>query len=193
MAHVDLRVDGIRNSVAVDDRTTLADCLRDHLGCTAVYLGCEQGVCGACTVLLDEVPVRSCLMLAAQATDHNVTTLAGLGRLDPAGTAALQSAFESEHAVQCGFCTPGMILVARTTLRENPSAGESAIRDAIHGNLCRCTGYQQIIEAVQAAGRLMSHSDDAPAADHPVADGGATDDDGGATDDDDVTEGSAAQ
>lgn len=159
MAYLDAHVNGVRSTLTVEDRTSLADCLRDQLGCVDVHVGCEQGVCGACTVLLDEVPVRSCLMLAAQADGHRVTTLTGLERLDPSATTALRSAFESEHAVQCGYCTPGMMLTARTTLRDYPAADEATIRDALHGNLCRCTGYQQIIEAVQVAGTLLTAMD----------------------------------
>lgn len=156
MERIDLVVDGVRESAAVDDRTTLADCLRDSIGRTSVHLGCEHGVCGACTVLVDEVPVRACLMLAIQARGKQVTTVTGLERLDPARTAALQRAFRTSHAMQCGFCTPGMLLVARTLIAEAGQPDEASVRDAIHGNLCRCTGYQQIIEAVLDAAAGLS-------------------------------------
>lgn len=151
MREVELEVDGHREIAAVEDRTTLADCLRERLGVTSVLVGCEQGVCGACTVLVDEVPVRSCLMLAAQAHGRSVTTVAGLDRVDPRTAGTLRDQFRQHHAVQCGFCTPGMLVTSLALLRDEPGPDEDQVRDALHGNLCRCTGYQQIIEAVLGA------------------------------------------
>jgi len=152
---VSLRVNGSQHSCSVTPRTTLADLLRDELGVTGVHLGCEQGACGACTVLLDGRSVRSCLMLGVQAEGQSVVTIEGLaapdGVLHP-----LQRAFSAAHGLQCGFCTPGMILSAMELLAESPSPSPGQIRAALSGNLCRCTGYQNIVAAVARAAESMA-------------------------------------
>jgi carbon-monoxide dehydrogenase small subunit len=133
----------------LEARTTLADCLRHHLMQTGTHVGCEHGVCGACTVIVDGVAVRSCLMLGVQAQGAKVTTVEGLSRDDE--LSPLQAAFRSHHALQCGFCTPGMLVTAHALLSEEPDADKARIREVLSGNLCRCTGYIPIIEAVYAA------------------------------------------
>jgi len=143
------QVNGKPVSVDVEARTTLADCLRHHLRLTGTHVGCEHGVCGACTVIVDGEAVRSCLLLAAQAEGSSVVTIEGLSN-DEALT-PLQASFRRHHALQCGFCTPGMIMAAVDLLRENPRPTEEQIREGMSGNLCRCTGYQNIVRAVQAA------------------------------------------
>jgi aerobic-type carbon monoxide dehydrogenase small subunit (CoxS/CutS family) len=133
----------------VEPRTSLADCLRHSLGQTGTHLGCEHGVCGACTVIVDGDAVRGCLMLAVQAQDATVITVEGLahdGELSP-----LQASFRRHHALQCGFCTPGMLTTAHALLTDEPEAGRERIREVLSGNLCRCTGYIPIIEAVYEA------------------------------------------
>lgn len=129
---------------------TLLHWLRDHAGAVDVKYGCGEGVCGACTVLLDGVPVSSCLMLAAQAQDSQVTTLTGLSG-DPGWFSNLQEAFARTGAAQCGFCTPGMLLTASQAIRQGKALSRETIRQLLHGNLCRCTGYQAIIDAVEQA------------------------------------------
>ncbi|HEV8107725.1 MAG TPA: (2Fe-2S)-binding protein [Burkholderiales bacterium] len=147
---VEISVNGSKRRSSVEPRTTLVDFLREHLGLTGTHVGCEHGVCGACSILLDGVPVRSCLMYAAQADGCAVTTIEGLSRAD--GTpGALQDAFCETHALQCGYCTPGMVIAAHALLEETCAPSEAEIRAALSGNLCRCTGYVQIIEAVQLA------------------------------------------
>lgn len=146
---ISFTVNGSREEVFVESWRTLAEVLREDLGLTGIKVGCERGNCGTCTVLMDGKPVRSCLVLAPQASGKDILTIEGLsqnGRLHP-----LQQAFMEHFAVQCGFCTPGMILTALALLGENPSATEDDIRKELHGNLCRCTGYKKIIEAVLAA------------------------------------------
>ncbi|GBD28946.1 Carbon monoxide dehydrogenase small chain [bacterium HR32] len=150
---VQLLVNGRTHTVTVPVRKTLADTLREDLGLTGTHLGCEQGVCGACTVLLDGQPVRSCLLLAVQAAGHEVTTVEALGtpdRLHP-----LQQAFWEHHGLQCGFCTPGILISLVAFLRERPSPTREEIREALAGNLCRCTGYQNIVRAAEAAAAWM--------------------------------------
>ena len=142
-------VNGKRIAVEVEPRTSLADCLRHGLGLTGTHLGCEHGVCGACTVLLDGQPARSCLMFAVQADGARVVTVEGLG--DDRGLTPLQQAFRAHHALQCGFCTPGMIVAAHHLLATEPEADAPRIREALSGNLCRCTGYLGIVEAVLEA------------------------------------------
>jgi aerobic-type carbon monoxide dehydrogenase small subunit (CoxS/CutS family) len=132
-------------------RTSLADLLRDHLSLTGTHLGCEHGVCGCCTVLFDGEPVRSCIILAAQADGHNVTTIEGVGQ--PGGLSPVQEAFCRAHALQCGYCTPGMVLAVHALLAANPAPTRDDIDDALGGNICRCTGYVQIREAVELAAR----------------------------------------
>jgi aerobic carbon-monoxide dehydrogenase small subunit len=133
-------------AVEVEPRTSLADCLRHMLGLTGTHLGCEHGVCGACTVLVDDQPARSCLMFAVQADGARVVTVEGLS--DAAALTPLQQALRKHHALQCGFCTPGMIVVAHAVLSAEPEAGADRIREALSGNLCRCTGYVGIVEAL---------------------------------------------
>jgi carbon-monoxide dehydrogenase small subunit len=133
----------------VPARTTLADCIRHHLMQTGTHVGCEHGVCGACTVIVDGAAVRSCLMLAAQAEGSRVTTVEGLS--NPDSLSPLQAAFRKHHALQCGFCTPGMLTTAHALLTEEPDADRERIREVLSGNVCRCTGYIPIVEAVYAA------------------------------------------
>jgi carbon-monoxide dehydrogenase small subunit len=147
---VSVEVNGTLREAQVTARQTLVDFLRDTLRLTGTHAGCEHGICGACSVLLDGQPVRSCLMYAVQADGCKVTTIEGLAQ--PDGTpGALQDAFCEAHALQCGYCTPGMIVAAHALLQANPAPSEHEIREAIGGNLCRCTGYQQIVDAVKLA------------------------------------------
>ncbi|MGE0661120.1 MAG: (2Fe-2S)-binding protein [Reyranellaceae bacterium] len=133
----------------VEARRTLADFLREDCGLTGTHLGCEHGACGACTVLIDGEPARSCLTLAAQADGAAITTVEGLA--DGATLHPLQRAFKDKHALQCGFCTPGFLVAAAALLRENPDPSELEVREYLSGNICRCTGYQFIVAAVLAA------------------------------------------
>ncbi|HVH73435.1 MAG TPA: (2Fe-2S)-binding protein [Stellaceae bacterium] len=142
-------VNGKRVAVEVEPRLSLADCLRHSLGLTGTHLGCEHGVCGACTVLLDGMPARACLIFAVQAEGTRVVTVEGLG--DDAALTPLQAAFRKHHALQCGFCTPGMLVTAHALLSAEPGADAGRIREALSGNLCRCTGYVGIVEAVLEA------------------------------------------
>ena len=146
---ITVTVNGEERGGQAEPRMTLADFLRDELGLTGTHLGCEHGVCGACTVLLDGSSVRSCLLFAVQADGAELTTVEGLARGDELHP--LQEAFWNEHALQCGFCTPGFLITAVELLRENPDPTEEEVREAISGNLCRCTGYVNIIRAVRAA------------------------------------------
>ena len=149
---VELEVNGCSHRLEVPPRMTLLDCLRDELGLTGTHMGCEHGVCGACSVLLDGEAVRACLMFAVQAEGHAVTTVEGL--CNPDGTLSpLQEAFWDHHALQCGYCTPGMLIAVSALLAENPVPSETEVREALSANLCRCTGYQQIVEAVLATSR----------------------------------------
>lgn len=154
---ITLTVNGREMSGHAEARLTLVDFLRDVLGQTGTHIGCEHGVCGACSVVMDGRPVRSCLMFAVMADGHEITTVEGLegpdGELSP-----LQDAFWENHAMQCGYCTPGMLIATHTLLQENPDPNEAEIREAIGGNLCRCTGYQQIVEAVQMAAKKMQEA-----------------------------------
>ena len=146
---ITLRVNGLVYTGTVEARMTLADFLRESLGLTGTHVGCEHGVCGACTVLDDGQPVRSCLLLAVQVDGSSLTTVEGLAdgdRLHP-----LQQAFWDHHGLQCGFCTPGILLTAKAFLEEHPRPTDEEIREAISGNLCRCTGYHFIVEAIRAA------------------------------------------
>ena len=147
--HIHCVVNGGKRRGIVESRTTLADFLRESLGLTGTHLACEHGVCGACTVLVDGRAIRSCLMLAVQADGHEVTTVEALGT--PDDLHPLQEAFREAHGAQCGFCTPGLLLTLVPFLEENPDPTEQEIRDAIAGNLCRCTGYQHIVDAVKLA------------------------------------------
>ena len=143
-------VNGVERKAQVPARLSLVDWLREELRLTGTHVGCEHGICGACSVMLDGEPVRSCLMYAVQAHGHRVTTVEGLARPD-GSMSVLQDSFCHLHALQCGYCTPGMLIAAQALLDANPDPSEAQIRDAIGGNLCRCTGYQQIVEAVQLA------------------------------------------
>jgi aerobic-type carbon monoxide dehydrogenase small subunit (CoxS/CutS family) len=143
---VTLTVNGKRYEKEVEVRVTLADFIRHYLGLTGTHLGCEHGVCGACTVLLDGEAVRSCLMLAVQAEGHSVTTIEGLSNDDE--LTPLQQSFRRHHALQCGFCTPGMITTAHALLTEEPDCDADRVREVLSGNICRCTGYISIVEAV---------------------------------------------
>ncbi len=149
-------VNGKVHMAEVPARLTLVDFLRDTLRLTGTHVGCEHGICGACSVILDGAPVRSCLMFAVQLDGCTVTTIEGLTR--PDGTpSALQDAFCEAHGLQCGYCTPGMIVASHALLESNPAPTEAEIRDAIGGNLCRCTGYQQIVHAVQLAAENIAN------------------------------------
>ena len=151
--NVTVTVNGTRYERTVEPRLLLSDFLRHELGLTGTHVGCEHGVCGACTVLFDGQPVRSCLMFAVQADGHEILTIEGLGTMDRMHP--LQEAFQEAHAVQCGFCTPGFLMTLVPFLEENPDPTEAEIREAMSGNLCRCTGYQHIVDAVRLAADKM--------------------------------------
>jgi carbon-monoxide dehydrogenase small subunit len=157
---VSLTVNGRRLSAEAPARMTLVDFLRDVLHLTGTHTGCEHGVCGACSVLLDGRPVRSCLIFAVQAEGTSVETVEGFAP-DPGTLSILQDAFWETHALQCGFCTPGMLIAARALLAQTLSPSDEEIREAIGGNLCRCTGYKQIVEAVLLAAERMRRSNEA--------------------------------
>ena len=172
MRSIALVVNGVRHEVEVETRLTLADCLRHRLGLTGTHLGCEHGVCGACTVLVDGQAVRSCLMLAVQAERAEVTTVEGIAGAD--GTLhPLQEAFRDRHGLQCGFCTPGMLMTLMEFLDENPAPTEAEVREAISGNLCRCTGYQGIVAAALDAAARLRGSNRAPAGTQSIGRGSA--------------------
>ena len=149
---INFSVNGERLRLDVEPRRTLADALREQCGLTGTHLGCEHGVCGACTVLIGGEPVRACLMFAAQADGTSVTTVEGL-QADDGALHPLQEAFVAHHGLQCGFCTPGMLMTALALLDRDPGADRRTIRQELSGNLCRCTGYQGIVDAVEAAAR----------------------------------------
>jgi carbon-monoxide dehydrogenase small subunit len=152
--NISIRVNGVECSAEVEPRLLLAHFLREVAGLTGTHVGCETSLCGACTVLLEGRAVKSCTVLAVQADGQSVTTIEGLaedGRLH-----AIQQGFWEEHGLQCGFCTPGMILCSHDLLECNPTPSEGAIREALGGNLCRCTGYEHIVNAVQSASRKMA-------------------------------------
>jgi aerobic carbon-monoxide dehydrogenase small subunit len=151
---VRVKINGQDYERDVDLRSTLADFLREDLDLTGTHVGCEHGVCGACTVLFDGLPVRACLMLAAQADGHEVTTIEGVA---PSGDDLhpLQEAFWAKHGLQCGYCTPGIIMSACAFLAERPAPSEGEIREMLAGHLCRCTGYHFIVEAIAQAARAM--------------------------------------
>jgi len=156
---ITITVNGQPSEVAVEARRTLADVLRHDLGYTGTHVGCEHGICGACTVILDGAPVRSCLIFGVQADDASVETVEGLavdGDLD-----TLQESFSEQHALQCGFCTPGFLMLATALLRANPDPTDEEIREAVASNLCRCTGYEPILAAIrQTADRGLASGDD---------------------------------
>jgi aerobic carbon-monoxide dehydrogenase small subunit len=144
---INLKVNGHIYECVVEPRLSLADCLRHHLGLTGTHVGCEHGVCGACTVLLDGASIRSCLLYAVQAEGHDIQTIEGVAtnadELDQ-----IQQTFRDHHALQCGFCTPGMIMTVKEIINEGIALSEEDIKDALSGNICRCTGYQPIVQAV---------------------------------------------
>jgi carbon-monoxide dehydrogenase small subunit len=149
-----LTVNGVTRELAVPARRLLSDALRHDLGLTGTHVGCEHGVCGACTVLLDGRPVRACLMFAVSAQGAEVTTVEGLAEPD-GSLSPVQQAFAECHGLQCGFCTPGFLTTITAGLRENPTPSHEEARDMIAGNLCRCTGYQNIVKAVERAASLV--------------------------------------
>ena len=151
--NVKVTVNGVKYERSVEPRLLLVDFIRHELGLTGTHVGCEHGVCGTCTVLFDGQPVRSCLMFAVQANGHEIRTVEGLGTMDKLHP--LQEAFREAHALQCGFCTPGFLMTLAPFLEENPRPSEGEIREALAGNLCRCTGYQHIIDAVKLASDKM--------------------------------------
>lgn len=158
---ITLTVNGTTRTEAAEPRTLLVDFVRTNLGLTGTHIGCDTTSCGACTVILDGKPVKSCTVLAAQAQGSEVQTVEGLrqnGQLHP-----VQAAFKEHHGLQCGFCTPGMMLVGASLLEENPSPSEDEVRWAISGNMCRCTGYKNIVTAIQAAGQDMASTEEVPA------------------------------
>jgi aerobic-type carbon monoxide dehydrogenase small subunit (CoxS/CutS family) len=147
-------VNGTRYRRVIESRMLLSDFLRHELGLAGTHVGCEHGVCGACTILVDGAPVRSCLMLAVQANGHELSTIEGLaagsGELHP-----IQKAMHDHHGLQCGYCTPGILMTMSAFLKENPAPSEGEVREALSGNLCRCTGYQNIVDAMMAAAQAM--------------------------------------
>jgi len=167
--HIGVTVNGQRLERDAEARTSLADFLREDLDLTGTHVGCEHGVCGACTVLLDDEPVRACLMLAVQANGRRIVTVEGLapgsGETTDAGPSLhpLQEAFRDKHGLQCGFCTPGILLATAAFLREHPAPSHEEIRVMLAGHLCRCTGYQLIVEAIAEGARRMERR---PAAEH---------------------------
>jgi carbon-monoxide dehydrogenase small subunit len=151
---IELSVNGTTYRRVVESRTLLSDFLRHELELAGTHVGCEHGVCGACTIWLDEAPIRSCLMLAVQANGHELSTVEGLagsdGELHP-----VQQAMHDHHGLQCGYCTPGILMTMTAFLKQNPQPSESEVREALSGNLCRCTGYQNIVDAMLAAAQTM--------------------------------------
>jgi carbon-monoxide dehydrogenase small subunit len=152
---VELIVNGLTCRADVEPRTTLVDCLRDNLGLVGVHVGCEHGICGACTVLIDGEPARACLMFAVQADGYAITTVESLAPA-PGELSVIQDAFCEAHGMQCGFCTSGMLLVVHALLRRNPEPSREEIVEAISGNICRCTGYGQIVEAIELAAQRLA-------------------------------------
>jgi aerobic carbon-monoxide dehydrogenase small subunit len=150
---ITVTVNGTEHNQEVEPRTLLVDFIRTKLALTGTHIGCDTTSCGACAVLFDGTPVKSCTMLAVQADEHAITTVEGLKGAD--GLHPIQAAFKEEHGLQCGFCTPGMMLVAAALLEENPSPSDDDVRWAISGNICRCTGYVNIVKAIRAAGGAM--------------------------------------
>ncbi len=151
---IELTVNNIRYERSVEPRMLLSDFLRHELGLTGTHVGCEHGVCGACSVLFDGDPIRSCLMFAVQAAGHEIVTIEGIGTID--NLHPIQESFREAHGLQCGFCTSGIILTLIPFLENNPHPDEQEIRHAISGNICRCTGYQHIVDAVKIAAEKMA-------------------------------------
>ena len=155
---VEVTINGRFYRQQVEPRRLLSDFLRHELDLTGTHVGCEQGACGACTIIFDGQPVRSCIMFAIQADGHEIQTVEGLAEIDPTGGTQLhplQEAFWEAHGLQCGFCTPGFLMTLVPYLEANPDPSKAEIREAISGNLCRCTGYQNIVDAVVLAAKLM--------------------------------------
>ena len=155
---VSIHVNGVKRTGHVAARTTLVDWVREHLNLTGTHIGCEHGICGACSVMLDGEPVCSCLIFAVQADGHRVLTVEGLAQPD-GRLSVLQDSFCETHGLQCGYCTPGMLITAQALLDANPRPTADEIREAIGGNLCRCTGYQQIVDAIELAARRMAEGE----------------------------------
>jgi len=162
MQKVTLTVNGTQRSAEVDDRTLLVELLRDHLRLTGTHVGCDTSQCGACTVHLDGISVKSCTVFAAHASGRNVTTIEGVGTRDKLHP--VQQAFHENHGLQCGYCTPGMVMSAIYLLQTNPDPTEEEIRVWLEGNICRCTGYHNIVKSIQAAARTMKADKAATAA-----------------------------
>lgn len=155
---ITVRINGTTHATTVDVRTTLVDFIREQVGLTGTHVGCEHGVCGACTILLDREPVRSCLLFAVQADGAEISTVESLGT--PEHLHPVQEAFRDHHGLQCGFCTPGFLMTTMALLHDRPTPSEAEIRSALSGNLCRCTGYQGIVDAVlDAAQRLRTQTE----------------------------------
>jgi carbon-monoxide dehydrogenase small subunit len=157
---ITVKVNGTAHSADVEPRLLLVHLLRERLRLTGTHIGCDTTSCGACTVLLDGVPIKSCTYLAVQADGHDVQTVEGL--LENGQPSPIQAAFKEEHGLQCGFCTPGMMLAAKALLAENPDPSEEEVRWALSGNLCRCTGYVNIVRAVRAAAAATRDAEQAP-------------------------------
>ena len=155
---ITVEVNGVARTAQVHARLSLVDWLRDALRLTGTHVGCEHGVCGACSILLDGEAVRACLMYAVQADGHRITTVEGLAAPDGA-LSVLQDSFCETHGLQCGYCTSGLLIAAQALLEANPRPSDAQIRDAIGGNLCRCTGYQQVVEAVRLAAERLAGGD----------------------------------
>lgn len=149
---ISLTVNGVTRDIDVEPRLLLSDALRDKFGLTGTHVGCEHGVCGACTVLIDDQPARSCLTYAVQMEGHEITTIEAVGEK---GLSPLQQALHEEHGLQCGFCTPGIVMTFEPFLRDNPDPSEEEVRDVLSGNLCRCTGYQNIVAAIMKAAAVL--------------------------------------
>jgi aerobic-type carbon monoxide dehydrogenase small subunit (CoxS/CutS family) len=162
---VSFSVNGIATSVQVEPRTTLADCLRHDLRLTGTHVGCEHGVCGACTIIVDNDAVRSCLMLAVQADGSTLSTVEGLGSLD--SLSVLQQSFQDNHALQCGFCTPGILMTAHALLKAEPQVSTERITEILSGNICRCTGYIPIVKAIVQARDMLAGTPQGRRSDKP--------------------------
>jgi carbon-monoxide dehydrogenase small subunit len=167
MQTIEVEVNGQRRSLSVEPRLLLVHMLRESLGLTGTHVGCDTSSCGACTVLLDGKSVKSCTVLAVQADGHKVTTIEGIG--ENAALHPMQEAFWNEHGLQCGFCTTGMIMSALDVIARNPDPTDDEIRAGLGGNLCRCTGYQNIVRAVKAAAKAVRAGELKPAVDLPPA------------------------
>jgi aerobic-type carbon monoxide dehydrogenase small subunit (CoxS/CutS family) len=152
---ITLSVNGTSYQRSVESRLLLSDFLRHELGLAGTHVGCEHGVCGACTVLFDGAPIRSCLMLAVQANGHELSTVEGLASAADA-LSPVQQAMHDHHGLQCGYCTPGILMTMTAFLKEHPDPSEAEIREALSGNLCRCTGYQNIVDAMLAAAKVIA-------------------------------------